>query len=402
MFISHRRGNKAATQQRVLTGLVWSYDEQWCTRLTRSARGEDDAALGSMVRIQYTNCCAGNSLFTLITSLLTTTPFNMVTLHPAYFPHIAEMIIAHLDSATLVSARLVEPTMRDFADAALVELCDHILIQSRGADLIFLSEGTALPFFHPSSPPDRQHAAMRHARTVTIGLDVSPSARLNELLAQLDPDAEVTIKHGLHGNSRHILPSLARVELEVYAACRCSRGLDSPFQHKAREVAITVRPHALHAPMPLCGLLRGVVQEGVHSIHIRTWRDNMVDGDTFLRRLLLRDGRVSRVDATRELFRLGVRKLFWLHWEMAQPAVTTTASTAGASSSQANNTNATATAGHVTPDIAAQAEAGNGFIKSIRQQFRHHTDPSGLSTAALLVAFFTVTYMAARPTLRRG
>lgn len=183
----------------------------------------------------------------------------MVTLPLEWAPHIADEIVAHMDGPTLLSARLVDRDMRRFANEILVAKCTRVEIRRREQELVFISQGVALPFSHPSSPLDLQYAAMREARTVIIGRTVPSSDRLNDLLAQLSPRAKVRIEHSRFWNSHHVFPKLRCPELDVPAGCECTPGNRAQLKHQARVVRVNILfQDFLRRPTCFCRLVRGI------------------------------------------------------------------------------------------------------------------------------------------------
>lgn len=317
----------------------------------------------------------------------------MASLSLKWFPHIAEGIVPYLDVPSLLSARLADYYLYCLANEALVAGCRRIEIQGDGKEMVFISQGVVLPFFHPSAPLELQYAAMRQARTIIIGLDVVSSERLNSLLAQIRPDARVRIEHNRNSSTGHVLPKLRCLELDVRAGCQCDVGNYVPLQHRARVVKINVLFQG-HQPTTTCtcGLVRGVIREGVKHVEIRHWNHNISKEDLFLRHLLSPGMRLLGTDTTQELFRLGVRQVTWVAYHMER-------------GTRSSNTYTVSNAAPA-PDSAAEVAAlvpPTSYILGMPVWGHYDSYPSApqlttrtRSTAILTFAFVFVSYMAAR------
>lgn len=312
------------------------------------------------------------------------------------FPHIVEEIVAHLDGQTMLSARLVNTEVCRLANRTLIARCARIEIRHRGQELVFVSNGGVLPFFHPSAPLDHQYAAMRRARTVIIGRGVPPGARLNDLLARLNPRARVRFEHAKNGSSHHVLPRLRYLELDVPAGCECSPGNYVPLQHQARNVRINILfQDYQQRPTCMCGLVRGLVHEGVERLEIHHWNHDITSEDLFLRQVLCADANFRSINTTRELFRFGVQQVSWVTYRVERRSPRATVSTRTIAAAEPAKSPSALAAPTGRPSVRytlGQAVSSDHPPDVSNPQFRHYTR----STAILTFAFFFVTLVAAR------
>lgn len=176
---------------------------------------------------------------------------------------------------------------------------------------------------------------MRRVRFLQIGYGVRASNRLNSLLAELPPHAIVEIKHSPHSNSRHVLPKVHLLKLQVHAACRCRRAVHAPFCHQATRIQLGICGQLAPGATTSCGLVRGLLRQGVHLLHVRGMTNGVGNRDRLTRKLLVLDGDLAAVNVHDELYRRGVREIMWvLHSDMSPtnasaPAAGSVGTTAG-------------------------------------------------------------------------
>lgn len=235
--------------------------------LTALGRGyllaDPPSTLATGTASQALNPAAGQRHLATLQSTIMALPtaVSRPALHPAFFPHIVETILAAVDDShyhTLLQARLVCSAMTPLVDRRLAG--DALLIKSHGgAEPIFISVHGVLPFFSPDSPPTMQYAVMAKARDVTIAELVHPSARLNDLLSRLSPDASVTIKHAWRTDPAFEFPAIRRLNITMEMSCTCMAYL-THIKHAARRVDLHIeglRDYSLEPPWMLhCGMTR--------------------------------------------------------------------------------------------------------------------------------------------------